>query len=403
MNGFAAMHLNGVRCRVFAILLTGLGLAACAPTLARNAVPIGLAEQAEVKGGPNVRHWGDVPVPNIAELSQVRIAQVRATRPHLLKLKTPKFRLLAISGGGSDGAYGAGVLNGWTASATRPSFEVVTGVSAGALSAPFAFLGSDYDQKLKEIFTAYSTEDIVTPQLLSGLTGGSAVTDSAPLARLIKRYMTRAVIREIAAQHALGRRLFIGTTNLDSERPVVWDMGAIASQNTPTSRSLFRRILLASASIPAAFPPVFIRVGIGGKTYEEMHVDGGTTDNAFLLPPGFDARKSAAVRGQRPDIQLYIIANSKMSPSPEIVEANTFAIAGRSINTLIKQQLDGDLLRIYLRAQKNRIGFKLTWIPADFNEVSEEIFDRVYMGKLYDVGFARGLERSHWRPSPPGL
>ncbi|MEM7748174.1 MAG: patatin-like phospholipase family protein [Pseudomonadota bacterium] len=397
--------MNGLRSWLHysVVALAPLAIAACSTSVARNAVPIGLADQVDVEGVSQVRHWGDVPIPNVKQMARLRIKQVREHRPSLLKAKNAQLSLLAISGGGSDGAYGAGLLNGWTASGSRPSFEVVTGVSAGALSAPFAFLGPEYDSQLKEVFTIYATEDILTPQLLSGIFGGSAVSDSAPLARLIEKYMTRSTIQKIAAEYRKGRRLFVGTTNLDSERPVVWDMGAIANKDTKASRQLFRKILLASASIPAAFPPIFIKVEVDGKTYEEMHVDGGTTDNAFLLPPGFNAREGAGPRGQQLDIQLYIIANSKLSPSAEIVKANTFAIAGRSISTLIKQQLDGDLLKIYLRSRANETGFSLTWIPSDFQEVSQDVFDVTYMGKLYEVGYARGRSNNHWRPSPPGL
>ncbi|MEQ8823980.1 MAG: patatin-like phospholipase family protein [Filomicrobium sp.] len=389
--------------RMACLLLVVVAVGGCGATLTRNAVPLELADKVEVAGMPEVRHWGDAPVPNLAKAGKLRVQQIKATRPQFYKNIKRPVSLLAISGGGADGAFGAGLLNGWTASGKRPVFEIVTGVSAGALSAPFAFLGPDYDDELKEVFTNYTTKDLLTPQLLAGLTGGSAVSSSKPLADLITRYMSREVIGKIAAQHRRGRRLFIGTTNLDSERPVVWDMGAIANIGTKESRHLFRRILLASASIPGAFPPVFVRVESGGKTYDEMHVDGGTTENAFLLPPGFDARKNLPKSLLKRKIRLYIIANSKTTPDAEIVKANTFAIAGRSISTLIKQQLEGDLLKIYLRAKKNNFHFLLATIPPDFNEVSKEVFDRPYMRKLFEVGYKVGQDDKSWSRRPPGI
>ncbi|MEM9360163.1 MAG: patatin-like phospholipase family protein, partial [Pseudomonadota bacterium] len=198
-----------------------------------------------------------------------------------------------------------------------------------------------------------------------------------------------------------GRRLLVGTTNLDSERPVVWDMGAIAAQRTAKSRALFRRVLLASAALPGLFPPVLIKVAGNGKFYEELHVDGGTTDNAFLLPADFDISRHVQARNRRQKFRIFIIANAKLTPDRQIVKATTFAIAGRSISTLIKQQLHGDLLKIYLRAQKNNIAFRLASIPASFIEKSKEAFDKLYMGKLYDVGFAYGRSGTNWAKRPP--
>jgi len=380
-----------------------VAVSACAASLARNAVPANLADQAEVAAAPGVRHWGDAPLKDVARMARTRRAQVLATRPGILRQRNHTIKMLAISGGGADGAFGAGLLSGWSASGRRPTFEVVAGVSTGALSAPFAFLGTPYDKQLTEIYTEYATKDLIQPQLLAGLLGGgSAVADTKPLARLIARYMNRQVLAEIATEHRKGRRLLVGTTNLDSERPVVWDMGAIAARGTKASARLFRRVLLASAALPGVFPPVFVKVQSGGQTFEEMHVDGGTTDNAFLLPTNFDLSRHDRDRGNR-KYKIYIIANAKLAPDRQVIQATTMAIAGRSINTLIKQQLEGDLLKIYLRAKSNRIAFNLASIPKSFSEPSDEVFDKVYMRKLYDVGFALGRDGDGWKSQPPGL
>ena len=187
----------------------------------------------------------------------------------------PPANYLAISGGGDNGAYGAGFLNGWTAAGTRPLFKVVTGVSTGALIAPFAFLGPKYDYVLERVYTTSSQADIFKKRgLIKGVTS-DAMADSQPLANLIASYATRELLDEIAAEYAKGRILLVGTANLDSLEPVVWNMTAIAASQDPNALELFRRILLASASIPAAFPPVMIDVTVDGTTFQEMHVDGG--------------------------------------------------------------------------------------------------------------------------------
>lgn len=395
-------HCRSGALQRYAVLIVGsLFLASCTASLDRIAVPANLADQVDVVGVPNVRHWGDAPLPNVKQIAQLRIDQVRKHRPELLRARSRTVDMLAISGGGADGAFGAGLLNGWTARGNRPEFEIVAGVSTGALSAPFAFLGPRYDRQLKEIYTQYATDDLIKKQVLSGLLGGSSVSSTKPLERLIERYIDRKVIAEIATQYERGRRLLVGTTNLDSERPVVWDMGAIAAQGTPKSRALFRRVLLASAALPGLFPPVLVKVAVHGKFYEEMHVDGGTTDNAFLLPADFDISRHVQRRNLGRKFRIFIIANAKLTPDRQIVKATTFAIAGRSISTLIKQQLHGDLLKIYLRAQKNGIAFRLASIPASFVEKSKEAFDRAYMGKLYEVGFAYGRLGKNWAPRPP--
>lgn len=385
--------------RLIALALICCGLTGCAVSLARNGVPAALAEKVDVSGAPQIRYWGDAPIPDAVKISQDRLEQVRLARPERLRDTGRPISFLAISGGGADGAFGAGLLNGWTRSGKRPEFEGVTGVSAGALTAPFAFLGAKYDRQLKEIFTSYATEDLLTPQILSGLTGGSAVTSSAPLEALIEKYMSSQVLREIASEHRRGRRLFVGTTNLDSGRPVIWNMGAIAALESDASAKLFRQILLASVSIPGAFPPVFITVEAGSQQFQEMHVDGGTTSNAFLVPTGFDLRGNV---GTTREIEFYIIANSQLTPTPDTVAATTFAIAGRSISTLIEQQLAGDLLKIYLAAKRNKVDFKLASIPSEFREVSKETFDRAYMLKLFETGSAFGRENTRWQDRPPG-
>jgi hypothetical protein len=309
---------------------------------------------------------------------------------------------LAVSGGGSDGAFGAGLLNGWTARGDRPKFDLVTGISTGALTAPFAFLGPKYDPALKHVFTTSTTNDIAIAQPVRGLLGGSSLASNAPLAKIIASYVNEDFLREVAAEHAKGRRLFIGTTNLDAQRSVVWNMGKIASSGSPEALNLFRKILLSSAAIPGLFPPGMIKVAANGNMYDEMHVDGGTTRQAFLLPPQFNAKRVDSHIGLKPVRRAYIIRNGYVTPERAAVKVRTLSIGARSVSTLIKEQGIGDLYELYEFARSNRISYNLAYIPKSFNVTSTEGFDPKYMTALYNQGFELGRARA-WKKKPPYL
>lgn len=316
--------------------------------------------------------------------------------------ESPLINIDAVSGGADDRAFGAGLLVGWSDAGTRPDFDLVTGVSAGALIAPFVFLGREKDPELKEIFTKYSQQDIFTKNIVSGLIGGPSLADSSPLARLIARYVDRQFLREVARERARGRILLVGTTNLDAQRPVLWDMGRIAMSNSPEALNLFRKVLLASASIPGVFPPVRIQVRVNGRTYDEMHVDGGVTQQVFVAPPALSLK--GAGFGAKPLIRrVFIIRNGKISPEWQPVEASTLSITGRSISTLIKNEGLGDLYRIYATAERDHMDFNLAAIPADFKLKSPEPFDHKYMRALYDIGYRAGHVGYRWMKAPPGL
>ncbi|MHA1165119.1 MAG: patatin-like phospholipase family protein [Alphaproteobacteria bacterium] len=327
---------------------------------------------------------------------------MRATRPQLFKAgRKPLINFLTISGGGSDGAFGAGLLVGWSDAGTRPEFEIVTGVSTGALIAPFAYLGKKYDPTLKEMYTTYSTSAFITKRPVRGLLGGSSLASSKPFAGMIAKYVDQAFMAEIAAAHQTGRRLLIGTTNLDAQRPVIWDMGKIASSGSPEAIHLFRKILLASASIPGVFPPVFINVKADGKTYDEMHVDGGTTNQVFLLPNQLMVGKTSRKMNFRAKRRVYIIRNGRIGPERKVVKASTLSIASRSVSTLIKYQGIGDLYKMYSFSKRNRIAYRLSYIPADFPDTSTEPFDTVYMTKLFKLGYGLGKQGYRWKNKPP--
>ena len=194
----------------------------------------------------------------------------------------------------------------------------------------------------------------------------------------------------------------IGTTNLDAERPVLWDMGRIAMSGHPQAISLFRKILLASASIPGAFPPVRIKVHAEGRTYEELHVDGGVTQQVFVPPPSLAVHD--LVPATKPSARrLFIIRNGKISPEWEVVKAGLFSISQRSVFTLIKNQSIGDLYRIYATAQADGTDFNLAAIPPSFNLKWAEPFEQTYMHELYEEGYRSGLQGYRWMKAPPGL
>jgi hypothetical protein len=254
-------------------------VAGCAAITPRNAPPEAAAAHIEPAGFHNIRYWGDDGASDAAMFEPgPRIATAASwTRSGARR----QLNLLAISGGAEDGAFGAGLLAGWGDAGNRPKFDLVTGVSSGALIAPFAFLGRERDLQLREIFTKYGRRDIFTVNVPS-LLQGSALADDRPLSQLIEKYIDRAFIREVARERSRGRVLLIGTTNLDAQRPVLWDMGRIAAEDSPEAVELFRKVLLASATLPGVFAPVRIKVRVADKDYDELHVDGGVTRQVFI-------------------------------------------------------------------------------------------------------------------------
>ncbi len=367
------------------------------------AVPRALQDDAVVPGlTHSARTWGSGFNPEfLAELTLTipRERETLAARGHTGPLPVAVF--LAISGGGSDGAYTAGLMSGWTEAGTRPEFKVVTGVSTGALIAPFVFLGSDYDWVLRDVFTETTTVDILRPRAMLAAIFDDALADNAPLWRLMSGYVDEPLLQAIAAEHRKGRILMIGTTNLDSRRAVLWNIGVIASSGQPDALNLVRKILIASAAIPVAFPPVMIDVEVDGKRYQEMHVDGGTMTQVFLYPPSFRLKETGAALGADRQRRLYIIRNARLDPDWAETRRRTMSIAGRAVSSMIHTQGIGDLYRIYLGAQRDDIDFNLAFIPPEFTLESKEVFDREYMNALYDVGYERAKNGYPWQKLPP--
>ena len=330
---------------VLVLLLVACVGAACSHPQRVPAVPQDLTERAELPGLPGIRFYtdGDPAIP-----AGIAIAAVeRNMAYHAERDGGPPTRrdLLAISGGGDNGAFGAGLLVGWTAAGTRPEFDVVTGISTGALSAPFAFLGPDYDDELREVYTTISTDNVLEKRSPFAAFFDDAMADNAPLFEMVSRYADEEMLEEVARAYTeQGRMLFIGTTDLDASRSVIWDMGAIAASDHPDKLDLFRRILVASAAIPGAFPPTMIDVEVDGEAFQEMHVDGGARSQVFVYPSALhvsdiiDQRDFAEL-----ERNLYVIRNDRERMTWESVDRQTFKIAGRAISSLIHKEGIGDL------------------------------------------------------------
>src|SRR5262245_3928550 len=251
------------------VAVLAAGISGCATLERLPAVTYAQAKQADILDIADARFY-------VGETKQILDIAVKANqRRNLARGVSATRHFLAISGGGDDGAFGAGLLVGWSDRGNRPEFDMVTGVSTGALSAPFVFLGRAYDPQLKAVYTETSAGDIFEKRSpLLGAIAGDALTDNAPLRQMISRRFDDEMVRRIAEEYKKGRLLFILTTNLDQGRPVIWNIGAIASSNHPKARELIIEVLLAFTSIPVVFRPVMLDVTIGGERYQEMHVDG---------------------------------------------------------------------------------------------------------------------------------
>jgi len=316
------------------------------------------------------------------------------------------YNYLAISGGGSDGAFGAGLLNGWTKAGTRPHFKIVTGVSTGGLIAPFAFLGPEYDEQLKLSYTTIDASHVFELRGLLPLLWSEALTSTAPLRQLIDTYIDDKVLKAVAIEHAKGRRLFIASTDLDNEQPIIWDMGAIASSKSKNKLELFRKVLLASAAIPSLFPPVIFDVTKDGKTYQELHVDGGVVFQSFFVGSSTDLQ--ATIRAAHPDWgeafaqNLYVIRNGWVNPVFQPVERGLTSITSRAILSMFKMSGVNDLWRLYFSSRDDNVAFRYTAIPADYVPGTTEQFDNAEMNREFKLGEEIAEDGIQWVTSPPG-
>jgi hypothetical protein len=378
---FASLPLPAAHAQLLAEAKKKVEKKAPAPKDARKETaertPFTLADQeaAAIPGIPDARAWGD---------SETDFSRL------LPKVEGP---WLAISGGGTDGAYGGGVLAGWSESGKRPEFAVVTGASIGALVAPYAFLGSRYDEDIRKNFTTIGAADIFEDRITR-----DSLFDYWPLKRLIEQRVTPQLLSAIAAEHARGRRLLVATTNYDAGRRVVWNMGAIAAKADANSIKLFRDILLASSAIPGIFSPVGIKVEANGKQFEELHGDGTLTAPFFVVP---ESMLSPGNSSPPPLRELYVIVNSRLAPDFEMPQRVIASVLGRAIAVALTSALRAEVALIYVGAERHKIALHMAHVDPTFNFPMRGPFDGKYMQALYDVGVAAGKKGTAFEDALP--
>jgi hypothetical protein len=387
------------------LLLVAISVMGCRSTF-KNPSPVSI--------GMNTRDVQDIPAQRqandqleAAELYKVayeaglaRQAKLVQTNPQLARSQR---NVLCLSGGGSYGAYTAGVLCGWTKTGTRPSFDVVTGISTGALIAPFAFLGSELDPEVRRLYTQSTTRDLYVLRPVRGLFR-EALADNTPLANQLDEIVTVEMMNSIALAHAQGRRLYIGTTELEGRRFVIWDIGAIACRGRPEDLKLIKQVLLGSSAIPGFFPPAKIAVSINGECLVELHGDGGASQAIFFRPPYVPKESGQQGIDYYAGTNVWCIVAGKLYADPAEIKPYSYSIAGSSASTVIYAQTRGDLNRIFMLSLLAGMNYKQTAIPADFDapESSAE-FEPGPMGRMFAEGERLVICGQAWRKTPPGV
>jgi hypothetical protein len=390
--------------RLLLLLALVASIAGCG-TLARNPVPSELTAMATIPGMPEIRAWAGRVSPAMERDLALSFDQEAPEDFPRDADGVVGYPHLAISGGGANGAFGAGFLVGWSATGRRPVFKIVSGVSTGALMAPFAFLGPTYDHALREFYTTTTSRDLfeIRSFLLRFLRGES-FADTHGLAELIARHVDEELLHEVADAHRRGRRLYMGTANLDSQTFAVWNMGLIAASERPEALELFRQVMLASASVPVAFPPVFFEVEAEGRRYDEMHVDGAVATNVFLHGGVF---RPSAVRSRgghgagREDI--FVIHNGQLLAEPSPTPRSVRGIALRSVAVASRWAFIGDLFRIYAFSLHEQASFQWVTIPEGVELEGTETFDPIKMTELYEIGRQVASAGPVWLSQPPGM
>jgi hypothetical protein len=374
-------------------------LPGCARQTTLPPIPSDLVSAAQIPGIPQARQWGDEP----GAAFHAGGTQPGSV-PALQQSSTPvPLRVLALSGGGANAAFAAGLLTGWTDARTRPTFHVVTGVSAGALAAPFALLGSVRDETLRSLFTGLAGADLVQERSRVVALFSDSLARSEPLRRVIDEHFDAALMREIAAEHRRGRRLIVGTTHVYAGRLVAWNIGAIADSGHADALELIRRVLLASAAVPIMLPPVYVEVEAAGRRYHEMHVDGGMTRQVFVAPPGVDW-SSVAQRNQRHGgLEFYVIRNGRVRSEYMLMPDRLVPLGEHALHLLAQSQGVGDLYIIYVQAQRAGAAYKAAWIGDAFQAPWTQWYDPPYMRALFDYAYREAAAGTVWHSEPPGF
>jgi predicted acylesterase/phospholipase RssA len=365
--------------RYAALAVLGLLLIACAATRpleledVRTETPVGAVELFDATGNPIN--------------AQLQVA------PGMVK---PELNILALSGGGADGAFGAGVLVGWSAAGLRPRFDVITGVSTGALMATLVFVGPELDPVLEEAYTSVNSKDIYKSKGIKAVFSDS-LYDYTPLKNKIDSIITEDLLDRVAAEHRAGRRLYVATTNLDSGDLVVWDMGFIAASGHPRRLEIYQQVLRASAAVPGLFKPVYIRPS-GASKGRQMHVDGGV--KAPVLLRSFMLGQPAARRS------VYLIINSqlKLLNADKAVEPEVIDISKKSIAELLRGLLYRTVYQAYVTARQAKASFRLISIPDNIAAAKDGLtFEPEVMKRQFEIGRDFGRSGSGWMSEPPRL
>ncbi len=366
--------------------MVAIGLAMSGCTASRVAYTESEMTAAAVPNIPDARFWSD----DRAAIGSIITRGVNSLKPG-------QFSLLALSGGGANGAYGAGFLTGWTQAGTRPEFTVVTGVSVGALIAPFAFIGPKRDSELAAMFTSGEAQDLLEFAGLNALFGSSAFSQ-APLRKLVQTHVDRDLLDDVAAEYRKGRLLLVATTDIDSQRTVVWNMGAIAASTAPGASELFQTVLLASAAVPGVFAPERIRVEAGGQVFSELHVDGGVTSNLLLVPEALLTSETTIPLGRSP--LFYTIINGKLDPEFRVTKPGLVNIVERSFETAIKANTNNQLLASRDYVQKRNGRLSITAIDDSYPLGDLMDFSVKRTAPLFAHGLAQGRKAARWMANP---
>jgi Patatin-like phospholipase len=337
-------------------------------------------------------------------INNERLKVMSAALPPAPPKPGSKYNILVLTGGGSQGAFEAGVLLGWQDCGCRPKFDVVTGVSTGALVAAAVFAGPEYDASLRKFYTTSERRDIFKVKKVPpvGL-GTDSIATNHPLRTIVQCIVdSPGYFEKVASEYAKGRRFFVGSTNIDTMRFVIWDMGAIASQGTAAAKKLYVDVLLGATAIPPLLTPSRITITIDGKPYEEMHVDGGTTRNVFLYPPSEWVGEAVDPDGKLlAGANVYVIIAGKVYGDAEGTKPKVLAEAARALTTTLSSDERAELFRMYSYCADYDMNFNLAAIPADYNAASSIKFDPADLTNLFNEGYTRIREGRLWNAESP--
>jgi hypothetical protein len=346
---------------------------------------------------PTDRHVEAIGFPGVRLTVDQADDALRATADRLAPLRSligrDEFNILALSGGASGGAYGAGVLAGLSKAGRRPDFAIVTGVSTGALIAPLAFLGASWDERLTEAYVGGHAAELLSFRRLAPALGPS-IFKGESLDALVDTFVDQEMVEAVAVEHLKGRRLLIATTNLDSQRAVVWDMGEIATRGGPEALKLFRTLLVASSSVPGIFPPKLIDVEADGHHHQEMHVDGGVAAPLFLMPDALLHWRNLGSRFRRG--RVHVIVNTVLDPSTHSTPPGVASIMSRSFDTMLRFSYRQALSLAAGFCSRHNLPLSVASIPNSFEGTNLLKFETDLMKRIYDAGFQQAVDGTVW-------